>query len=597
MKKKKALINYTNKDFNSIKNDLLEYARIHYPNTYKDFSENSFGSYVLDAVSYVGDQLSFYLDYQVNETFLETAIEYDNIKRMAKNFGYKFRRRPSAYGTATFYVLVPASTSGLGPDPKYIPVLKTGTEVSSEDGTLFVLTENVDFNNASNSIVAARFSSVTGKPTQYAIRAHGQVKSSVLFRTSKTVGAFTRFRRIRIGTGKISEIVSVIDSEGHRYFEVENLSQEVVYTETSNPDVSSDGVRSILKPRIVPRRFVVEQDDTGTYLQFGHGTDEEVTVTDVLDPSQVVLKMSGRNYISNDLFDPTKLLDSNTLGICPSNTTLNIVYESNTQNQINVGFGSLNQIASAIFEFPASDSNDTIIEASVRNTLEVSNEEMIIGGTNVPTAEEIKIRSMGTFAAQGRIVTKNDYETYCYMMPAKFGSVKRANVVADPSFTDNVVNVFVMSENANGQLINTNSTTKNNLKVWLNKNRPLTDRIRIDDAKILNIGFEYEMTVQNNYDKMSVLNSVSRLLKKELSEKLYIGEHFDISSVYRLINKTEGVVDVKNVRMKLAFGENYNTLNLSIKEMLSRDGTKLIPPQNVILEIKDMNRDVKGYVQ
>ena len=106
MKKKKALINYTNKDFNSIKNDLLEYARIHYPNTYKDFSENSFGSYVLDAVSYVGDQLSFYLDYQVNETFLETAIEYDNIKRMAKNFGYKFRRRPSAYGTATFYVLV-----------------------------------------------------------------------------------------------------------------------------------------------------------------------------------------------------------------------------------------------------------------------------------------------------------------------------------------------------------------------------------------------------------------------------------------------------------------------------------------------------------
>src|SRR6056300_1616936 len=116
MPDKKVLVNYTNKDFNSIKRDLEEHARRYYPDTYKDFSENSFGSYILDTVSYVGDMLSFYLDYQVNESFLETALEYENVRRLARNTGYKFTARPAAYGMATFYIMVPANTTGLGPD-------------------------------------------------------------------------------------------------------------------------------------------------------------------------------------------------------------------------------------------------------------------------------------------------------------------------------------------------------------------------------------------------------------------------------------------------------------------------------------------------
>ena len=114
MSNKKILVNYTNRDFNSIKRDLEEHARRYYPDTYKDFSENSFGSYILDTVSYVGDMLSFYLDYQVNESFLETAVEYDNVRRLAKNTGYNHTGRPAAFGIATFYVVVPANSSGLG---------------------------------------------------------------------------------------------------------------------------------------------------------------------------------------------------------------------------------------------------------------------------------------------------------------------------------------------------------------------------------------------------------------------------------------------------------------------------------------------------
>ena len=72
-KKIVSAINYTARDFETIKNSLVEYAKKYYPDTYKDFNEASFGSLMLDTVAYVGDIMSFYLDYQANETFLDTS--------------------------------------------------------------------------------------------------------------------------------------------------------------------------------------------------------------------------------------------------------------------------------------------------------------------------------------------------------------------------------------------------------------------------------------------------------------------------------------------------------------------------------------------
>ena len=80
MSKKRAVsIKYTSREFDSIKSDLVDYIKRYYPNSYRDFSEASFGSLMIDTVSYIGDILSFYIDYQANETFLDTATEYNNI--------------------------------------------------------------------------------------------------------------------------------------------------------------------------------------------------------------------------------------------------------------------------------------------------------------------------------------------------------------------------------------------------------------------------------------------------------------------------------------------------------------------------------------
>ena len=120
---KELAIDYTARNFSTIKQELVTYAKRYYPDSFKDFNEASFGALMLDMVSYVGDILSFYTDYQANESFLQTAIEYNNIIKLARQLGYKFNAAPTSHGIVTLYILVPPSTSGAGPDLNYFPFL------------------------------------------------------------------------------------------------------------------------------------------------------------------------------------------------------------------------------------------------------------------------------------------------------------------------------------------------------------------------------------------------------------------------------------------------------------------------------------------
>jgi hypothetical protein len=172
MKNKKPLIRYTDRDFDSIKKSLVEHAKRFYPDQYNDFNDSSFGSMVFDAVAYVGDIMSFYLDFQVNESFLETALQYNNVRKIAEQMGYKYYGRPSSYGTATFYISVPSNILGSGPNTEYIPILKKGSQFSAGNAN-FILLEDVDFNKNNIEQVASKFDDTTGKPSEYALRSYG----------------------------------------------------------------------------------------------------------------------------------------------------------------------------------------------------------------------------------------------------------------------------------------------------------------------------------------------------------------------------------------------------------------------------------------
>lgn len=593
---KKPLIKYTSRDFDSIKSDLIEHAKRYYPNSYNDFSDSSFGGLVMDSVAYVGDILSFYLDFQTNESFLETSLDLNNIRRIASQMGYNYYGNPSSYGIATFYVLVPAASTGLGPNTRFIPIIKTGTKVKTDSAT-FMLTEDVDFNDPSVEIVAARFDENTGKPTRYALRSFGQVKSGVEYYKEIEVGEQIKFLRVRVSTPAVNEIISVYDSEGHEYFQVDNLSQEVVYKEQSNPNVTNDGVRSILKPFIASRRFVVEQDQTGTYLQFGYGSETQIDKFGITDPSQVVLKMSGKNYVTDTSFDPNVFLGTDKFGIAPENTTLKVIFGSNDSRDVNVPINGLINITNLKMEFPNdTTSPDISSQTIVRISAEVTNDEIITVERAIPTPDEIKYRAYATFAAQNRVVTKNDYEAYIYQMPRKFGKVSRVNVVNDPSGINKRLAMYVISKDQNNYFVPTNDTIKRNLKVWLNKNKMMSDQIDVFDARIINVGFNYKYNIESGYSKTQVQADVATAVRQLFAEKLYIGEPIYVTKIYQTINRVQGVVDTLKVTPLIKQSSNYSNLGLEIDEILSKDGTFLKCPKNCVFEIKFPNQDLKGTI-
>jgi hypothetical protein len=589
----KPIIKYTDRDFSSIRESLIEHAKRFYPDRYNDFNDSSFGALMFDAVSYVGDIMSFYLDYQVNESFLETALEYGNVRRLSSQMGYKFYGRPAAYGTATFYVIIPANLVGEGPNTNYIPVLRKGSLFASTDGASFTLIEDVDFNDPNVELASAIYDDSIGKTTDYALRAYGRVKSGAKFSTEIAAGSSQQFLRVYVGPAIINEIESVYDSEGHQYYQVDNLSQDVVYLETTNENVASDGVRSIIKPFVAARRFVVDQDETGTYLQFGYGSDEETTLNDVSDPSTVVMKFSGKNYLTDTAFDPGQLLKTDKFGISPSNTTLKIVYSSNDATNVSVSIGGLTKVSSATLEFPNSQV-DIITKSSILASIEVSNDEVIQANTSLPTSDEMRYRAHAAFAAQNRIVTKNDYEIYCYQMPPQFGSVKRASIVNDPGGTNRRLALYVISEDSNGYFVLTNETIKTNLKTWLQKNKMINDGIDIYDTKIINIGFSYEFVVDPNYNSLSVMADVDANLRSLFSDKFYIGETLYMNKLYSTINKTTGVVDTIKVTPEVLSGGSYSFTSVEIDDLLSEDGSYIKAPNNVVLEIKSFDNDLKG---
>ena len=490
----KRPINYTSRDFDAIKSDLVNYVKRYYPSTFKDFNEASFGSMMLDLVAYVGDQLSFYVDYQANESFRDTAIEYKNVAKIARQMGYKFPGSSSSQGVCSFYIVIPASSTVLGPDLSYIPILSRGSTFSSGGGSVYTLEESVDFADPNNQITVATVDSDTGVPTFYAIKASGKVISGVYSTETVTVGAFERFRKIKIPGSSIVEIVSVMDSEGNEYHEVEYLSHDVVYKSVPNRDSNTrDNAPSLIRPFSAPRRFSTDKTRTSIVLQFGYGSDSEIASPTLADPSNVVLKRYAKDYITDTAFDPSDLLGTDKLGIGPANTTLTIVYRSNTINSSNAAVGTVKRVIKPRVEFIEPTIATTTAARDVISSMEVSNEEAINGSVRNLNVEEIRRQTLDYFPTQNRAVTSTDYEALTYAMPSEFGSIKRCHMVRDQDSLKRNLNMYVLAESTTGRLETASSALKDNLKIWLNRYRMVNDTLDILDAKVVNIGIEFEV--------------------------------------------------------------------------------------------------------
>lgn len=596
MSEKKPAINYTSRNFETIKNDLVNYAKRYYPNQFKDFSANSFGSLMLDSVAYVGDILSFYLDYQVNESFLSTAIDYENVIKLSKQMGYNPDLSPASYGILTFFILIPASDGA--PDFSYSPVLRRGSKFSTTNGNLFTLVEDVNFRDDTKvETVVGNVDSETGTPTNYAIRARGQAVSGELAIQQVEIGGYEKFRKINVNGENITEIVSVTDSQGNFYYEVDYLTQNTIYIPLINRGADKKTVPNILKPISVARRFVVSKEQDRVILQFGFGTNE--AREEVLNPGNVLLNQHGKKYITDKSFDPAALIETDKMGISPSDTVLTIIYRVNTAEDTNAATNTITQVVENDMDF---GNPDTLSEASlvtVRESLEVINEEPFVGSMPFPSSDEIKNRAYGAYARQNRIVTKEDFIASTYAMPANFGAIKKVNVSQDSdSFNQRNINMYVLSEDNENKLISANTTIKNNLKTWITQYKMINDTIDILDGNIINLGISFKFAAFSNVDKYSALETAKNDLADFFARRrsYEIGEPFRITDVFSVLKNSTSVLDVIEVDVFVKSGGIYADTNFSIDEFISPDGRIIFIPEDHCFEIKYPDSDILGEV-
>ena len=595
-KKNKKLIKYTDREFSDIKQSLVNYAQRYYPDIFRDFSEASFGSLMLDTVAYTGDMLSFYLDYQTNESFLDTAIEYNNVLRLGEQVGYKQPLRSNSFGLVTMYVLTSVIDGGSSPDSNYLPVLARGSTFSTTSGRVFSLIDDIDFANSDNEVVVATSNAQDGKPTAFVVKANGRVISGEVKTETVSVGAFTRFLTIPLSDPDITEIVSVIDSEGHEYFEVDYLSQDTVFRTVVNKDPETRKyVPDVMITTSVPRRFAVFNSFGTINVKFGYGSEANLKTDNTIHPSNVILKMHGRDYETDTTFDPSKLVETSKFGIAPANTVLTIAYRTNTTDNVNVASRALKETVQPIFIFGSDATNSSKI-ATVRDSLEVVNEEPIVGDVSIPTVSELKQRVNDVFSSQNRAVTASDYEALVYRMSPRFGAAKRAKIYRDQDSFKRNLNLYVLSEDADGKFMTSSQLLKNNIKTWLNHYRMINDTIDILDARIINIRVNFVAVVDYNQEKIEALAAAITRIEEMFAEKADIGQPIYISKIYDILNNLDEIVDVTDVKITNESGGLYSDQVLNLKQYMSADGRILYAPENTVYELKYPDLDIKGTI-
>jgi hypothetical protein len=592
---------YLNKDFDALRNDLLQYARTYFPNNIQDFSEASLGGLLLDLAAYVGDVQSFYLDQQFFESFPETASENNNIERHLRKAGVPIVGAAPAVCTVTFYIKVPATSDGLGPLPEALPIIKQNTIARAGNGTEFTLTENLDFsqkNDDGSYMADVKIGSKNQNniPQNYVMSLDGICISGKRTVEAFTVGSFVPFRRIGLGNPSVTDIISVTDSDGNIYYEVEYLTQDTVYKAATNVGYDKNIVSENMIPIPAPYRFTKEVNlqTRNTTLIFGGGSGATLNDDIIPDPSELALPLYGKKVVSRFTINPGNLLQTTTLGVCGQNTTLNVSYRYGGGLSHNVDAGSINAVTTLYIFFPKNPTSN--VSAYVRNSIDVNNAKPASGGAEAPTIETLKSRIPAYQATQGRIVTREDLLARVYTLPSNFGRVFRASIQTNPN-NPLAAQLFVICRNNSNRLVYASDTLKKNLVTYLNQYRMISDAIDILDARVINLQIKFEVMVDPTENKELVLQAVLNKLKTYTNNTNYnIDQPFVINDVQNIIFNTPGVISVPNISIDslngTIDGRQYSDQDFDVNAYTSKG--LIFGPPGSIFEVRYPNYDLIG---
>jgi len=610
-------IRYIDRDFNSLRSSLIQYSKTYFPNTFNDFTDTSTGMLFMEMAAYVGDVLSFYLDNQIQETFIQKARQTTNLYALAYSLGYVPKITTAATSTISFYQQVPAILSGsvYVPDFNYSLIIPENTQVTSNTNSLqkFLIEDAIDF-SASSSLDPTIVSvyQISGvNPTYFLLKKDRKAISATVNTEQFTFTNAIKFDTRTIRATNIIGVLDCIDTNGNEWYEVPNLAQENVFnsirnTNTNDPNYSLDTeVPYILELKTVQRRFATRFMDSGSLqLQFGAGSTQSTTEEIIPNPDNVGLGLPFEKTKLTTAFSPVNFVFTNTYGIAPYNTTLTIRYLTGGGASANVEAGSLTQVDDSNIVFVNPNLPNATLANQIFDSIAANNELAADGGMDGDTIEEIRQNSLGNFQNQLRTVTTQDYLVRSLSMPANLGVIAKAH--AEPQKIGDyqagelptVLDLYILSYDINKKLRTASALLKRNLQTYLSEYRMINDSINIKDAYIINIGVNFDIIVAPNFNNSETITKCIDSLTNYFSiDKWQINEPILMKDLFILLDKVQGVQTVQDVQVVNLTGTSLGYSDFAYDVNGAMIDNVIYPSIDpMVFEVKNPNQDIKGRV-
>lgn len=589
-------VNYLNKNFNNFKADLIEYAKAYFPQSYADFNEASPGMMFIEMASYVGDVLSFYIDEQFRESLLAYAEERKTIYDIAQSYGYKPTIATPSTATIDFYQTVPAVGSGDSTEPNYdyAYTIKAGSVIEASDySRTFRTLDSIDFNFSSSlSPTTSEIYEVDddGVPTKFLLKKQVKAVSGTITTEKFTFTQAVAYDKLTLSQKGVLEVISVTDLDNNKFYEVESLAQDLVFDDVANtaefdPNLAgySDTTPYMLKMLRTQKRFKTKVTTEGKLeLCFGSGTSSEPDEEIIPNPSTVGNSFSNSNFLNtNSALDPANFLNTSVYGQAPANTTLTVKYSYGGGVEANVPAGAISSKRGLDLSI-ASTGLDASILSETRDSIALVNPLPATGGRGEESLIEVKENTKAYFQAQNRAVSKEDYITRVYNLPAKYGNIQKIYINQDDQLQtgegiiqDGILNIetlkklggevsisellgegdrvknpmalnfYVLGYDSNKKLVKVNEATKRNIRTYLSPYRILTDAVNLKDAYIINISVKFAIYAKKGYNKNEVLLKCIQKVREHMDIDVWqINQPIILQDIAYQISLVEGVNNV-----------------------------------------------------
>lgn len=596
---KKRDLSYTERDYEGLKNQLQSLAEKYFPSTFRNFSEYSIETMLMEMVAYTGDVVNFYLDDRFRQNFIQHSNDLESVFRLAKSRGYKPNTVSVSYGEVTVSQLVGA----LNEEPDLDDCVRIASGATFSDNSsniIFTSLEACDFKEYDDYEVVE---ATNGVPTLFRV-----------FKKIKVRSGERKTKRIEVTQTQpypefyldddVAFVVSMRDSDNNNWYQVDFLAQDTIFEGTEIENISSEydqyknQTPYILTSKRVSRRYEVDhKSDNKCFVKFGSGVDvvdeslknlssEDLLTTNDISKALESSNLSIENFLRSDSF-----------GIRPSNTTLFVEYIKSRGEEENVNEDTIRNILNTTISY-SNGADRSIIDDS----FEVTNEEAITGGSFNNNIEKIKNESSEAFFTQRRCVTVKDYILRTKMLPSIYGNITKVFVERGSQYVNSKgINIYTLSKNGDGNLEHSNRATKENLLRYLNEFKIISDRINIYNPYIINIGVDFKFLSKKGYDNDEVLLNVSRRVEEffnmnrwELNQPILIGE------LIQYMDDAEGVVSITELDILNKYSEQDGYSNIKYDtsvngENYSNEKMVLYPPLDVgIFEMKFPLVDISG---